>query len=371
VRVERFTNWDDLLPYREAWDRLAGGVVFRSWSWTSAWWRHYGLSRTDRTLEVLVAFRDAADAPAGIVAILPAYSEPSWIQGRALRLLGDGEICSDHTGLLCESTIGLDGASAIARSLAQDASLDVIELAAVDEGDLPTARLFEDLGTCGLSVSRVPGDRIWAIDLPPTWEEFLALQSKSHRKQLRQMERRVLAAADTEWRLVGSTAEFGDAWQTLVDLHQRRRQSLGEPGCFASPTWAAFHWEVAQELLRKGELRLSTLRLGGSPIAAEYHFAGTDVTWAYQGGLEPCRLADEPGQLSTLCSIRRAIEEGHHRFDFLRGDEPYKAHWRAVPLQTYRLTAVPDRLAPRLRRGAYVAARQLGAATRELTGLFS
>ena len=42
MRVQRFDNLNDLLPYRDAWDGLAGGSVFRGWTWLTAWWRHYG-----------------------------------------------------------------------------------------------------------------------------------------------------------------------------------------------------------------------------------------------------------------------------------------------------------------------------------------
>jgi CelD/BcsL family acetyltransferase involved in cellulose biosynthesis len=371
VRVQRFDNLNELLPYRDAWNALAGGVVFRGWTWLAAWWRHYGEGHSERSLKVFAAFRDASNDPDGLLAILPAYAESTWTQGRVLRLLGDGEVCSDHLGVLVKGLDQRDAMTAIAREIAGDQSWDLVEFSAIDESDAASQQLLEELAKCDFMVNRTPADRCWTIDLPPTWDDFLALQSKSHRKQVRQLERRVLAAPQAEWRLVTSPNEFGDAWSTLVDLHQRRRQSLGEPGCFASAAWASFHWDVAQQLLSQGALRLSTLRLDGQPIAAEYHFAGRDATWAYQGGVDPQRLADEPGQLSTICSIRRAIDEGHGRFDFLRGDEPYKAHWRAAPHQTYRLTAAPNRFASRLRLGAYNAAKNLRSATRQLTGLFS
>jgi len=165
-----------------------------------------------------------------------------------------------------------DAAAAIAREIADAPHWELLEFTAVDEGDAPTQRLLDELADCDCMISRTPTDRCWAIELPATWDEFLAMQSKSHPKQLRQMERRVLESPRAAWRLVEASDAFGDAWSTLVDLHQRRRQSLGEPGCFASPMWAAFHWDVAQQLLRQGTLRLSTLQFDGRPIAAEYHF---------------------------------------------------------------------------------------------------
>lgn len=371
VRVQRFDNLNDLLPYRDAWDRLAEGVVFRGWTWLANWWRHYGEGHAERSLNVLIVFDGSSGGADDVRAILPVYLEATWTQGHVLLLLGDGEVCSDHLGLLAQTESANASATAIAEAIAVDGSWDLLEFSALDETDAASQRLLDELADRDCMISRTPTDRCWTIDLPATWDEFLALQSKSHRKQLRQLERRVLESPRAAWRLVASSGEFGDAWSTLVDLHQRRRNSLGEPGCFASPTWAAFHWDVAQQLLVDGRLRLSTLQLDGQPIAAEYHFASAQTTYAYQGGVDPNRLADEPGQLSTICSLQRAIAEGHAKFDLLRGDEPYKAHWRATPSQTYCLSAVPNRLWPRLRRQAWSGAKNVRHATRQLTGLFS
>ena len=41
--------------------------------------------------------------------------------------------------------------------------------------------------------------------------------------------------------------------------------------------------------------------------------------------------------------------------DFLRGDEPYKAHWRAKPQPSTDIRIVADRSAARLRHRAWLA----------------
>jgi CelD/BcsL family acetyltransferase involved in cellulose biosynthesis len=94
---------------------------------------------------------------------------------------------------------------------------------------------------------------------------------------------------------------------------------------------------------------MSWLELDGSPAAAEYHVADSSTTYAYQGGVDPDRLAEEPGRLSTILCLRAAIAEGHGRIDFLRGDEPYKAHWRAAPRETFDYRIIPNRRLARLR----------------------
>ena len=102
--------------------------------------------------------------------------------------------------------------------------------------------------------------------------------------------------------------ELPRAMEILVDLHQRRRQALGEPGCFASPRFLGFFRDVVPELLRRGQVQLYWLELDGKPAAAEYHLAGGGVLYVYQAGVDPDLLAHQPGKLINLMILRRAIE---------------------------------------------------------------
>jgi CelD/BcsL family acetyltransferase involved in cellulose biosynthesis len=134
---------------------------------------------------------------------------------------------------------------------------------------------------------------------------------------------------------------------------------LGEPGCFSSRNFHDFHRAAAQRLLGRGQLRLSWLELDGAPAAAEYHLAGGGTTYAYQGGVDPARLDEEPGRLSSILCLRAAIDEGQRVFDFLRGDEPYKAHWRATPRPTFNYRVTPNRRLARFRGDLLQAAERM------------
>jgi CelD/BcsL family acetyltransferase involved in cellulose biosynthesis len=338
-------------------------MPFRSWDWLATWWKYYGAPEIDlprgkrMQLRVLAAFDSHSTQ---LVGIAPFYLSQTATRGRVLRWLGTGEVCTDHLSLVCRA----EDAKPVAESMAaflteQDNAWDAIELAGVNEDDHATACFLQALQERSCDVSRRRAEAIWKVSLPETWDEYLGLQSKSHRKQLRRAERRLLEDGQIEWRTVGDPADFETVWDVLVELHQRRRNSLGEPGCFASQAFANYHCRLARRMLARGRLRLSWLKIGGVPVAAEYHFAGANTTFAYQGGVDPERLDDEPGRLSNIACIQAAIAEGHTTFDFLRGDEPYKTHWRAQPHSTYDYRAVPDRRLARLRGQAVRAAGNL------------
>ena len=83
---------DELARLASGFNALAGGVVSRRHEWLTAWWNHYGTAQLC-TLSV----QDGAE----VLGILPLYVQRSPAQGRLLRLLGTGEVCSDYLGLLC------------------------------------------------------------------------------------------------------------------------------------------------------------------------------------------------------------------------------------------------------------------------------
>jgi CelD/BcsL family acetyltransferase involved in cellulose biosynthesis len=363
MHVERITNWPELEALEHDWNALVEGPPFRSWDWLATWWKHYGTESQEsnnrrtqlggRRLNVLAVYdvvADDAGSARQLIGVAPWYLDENPVMGSALRWLGDGEICTDHLSLVCKPEDASRVATAVAEALTTvHDDWDRIDLKAVDADDAAVGQLLAAFEERECVVTQSAADACWAVELPATWDEYLAAISKSHRKQLRQLERRVLDSDRVRWYPVQNAAELDAAWTVLVDLHQRRRKSLGEPGCFASRSFFSFHREIVDRMFARGELRMSWLALDGRPAAAEYHFADSRATYAYQGGVDPDRLDEEPGRLSTILCMQQAIKEGHTKLDFLRGDEPYKAHWRATPQETFDYRVVPNRRLAKLR----------------------
>lgn len=359
MHVERIHTASQLASIAVDWNTLADTMPFHTWDWLGTWWKYYGSDAdrdplTSRDLFVLAVYEDAkADVPnssRNLIGIAPWCLEHSAIQGSVIRWLGHGEVCTDHLSLVCRPFDAHRVAGAVAGALTNEfTDWDRLDLDHVDAHDTTIAQLMSMLKENVSHIHQQTAGACWVLDLPETWEEYLASISKSHRKQLRQLERRVLDSERAVWHRVETKDDLHHAWDVLVDLHQRRRKTLGEPGCFASQTFHDFHREVVERLVERGALRMSWMELDGVPAAAEYHLAGDTITYAYQGGVDPDRLDDEPGRLSTILCLRHAIEEGHRQIDFLRGDEAYKAHWRATPRETHSYRVIPNRPLARLR----------------------
>lgn len=358
--VERLSTTAQLAQVAESWNSLAAGIPFRSWEWLTSWWQHYG---TGRDLYTLVVHSDDA-----VVGIVPWYVERS-LAGRVVRFLGDGPVCSDHLGLLVQQEWAdqvamsvaqwLTDAADVAEGLDPADSWNLLVLEAVPESDRPLARLIDELAKHGNTVHRRPGANCWRIELPGNWDEYLATMSKSHRKQVRRVERRSWETGAARLRTASDRAELECGMRWLVELHAKRRQSLGESGCFASRRFSDFLADVAEKLLAAGRLGLHWVELNDRPIAVEFQLLGDRVTYAYQAGVDPEAMQDEPGRLINIATIRNAIQRGDRGFDFLRGDEPYKAHWRAEPHATSEIRVVPKQRVAQLGHRVWIVGQTL------------
>jgi CelD/BcsL family acetyltransferase involved in cellulose biosynthesis len=365
----RLSTSAEIQPWIGEWNSMARGVPFRRWEWLESWWRHYGPGSgqqgPSRELFVLAVF----DSRRTLLGLAPWYLERSASQGRVVRFLGSGEVCSEYLSLLCATGKEEIVAHGLAKWLTESTKAgshdthvgqfsdrwDVLKLSAIASDDLPIARLLDHLASQGNAVHRRPGMNCWRLALPASWDEYLALVSKSHRKQLRRLDRDFFRSGRASIHWVREPDQLEHALDVLIGLHQRRWKHLGWPGCFASERFLNFHREAALRMLAFDALSMSWLELDGRPVAAEYHLAGDGIVYAYQSGIAPESLGFQPGHLSHLATIRRAIERGDRAFDFLRGDEPYKSHWRAVPRTTFEARVVAPRVGPRIRQGIWAA----------------
>ena len=178
---------------------------------------------------------------------------------------------------------------------------------------------------------------------------------KNRRKKIRQAARRYLDNGRAVLHSVQKISEVPRAMDILIELHQRRQRSLGHRGCFATGRFTAFHRSVVEQLLRVGQLQLHWLEIDEEPAAAEYQVSGDGVLYAYQAGIDPSRLHFGPGRLITIAVLRWAIASGYRAYDLLRGDEPYKPRWGAVPLATREIYVVPNLTSAQFRHSAWLA----------------
>jgi CelD/BcsL family acetyltransferase involved in cellulose biosynthesis len=113
----------------------------------------------------------------------------------------------------------------------------------------------------------------------------------------------------------------------LVQLHQARWQSKGEPGAF-SPTFEAFLRDAMRDALRTSRLALWTLAINGRIEAALVGFIDNGVLHYFQKGFNPAFEKDDLGTVMLALSLRASFDDPTIRsFDFMGGGAAYKDMW--------------------------------------------
>ena len=367
MHVSRLTRFDAAAPASPEWNRLAG-TPFQTREWLSTWWKHYGPKMPEDQHRRDLYLLSVRDTQGMLVGLAPWYLERSLTMGYVVRQLGDGEVCSDYLGILAANGKEREVATALADWLMQARCdrWDLIDFDEIDPTDPCLAAFFEALRARDATLYSREGSNCWRVDFTGNWDDYLATFSKGHRKQIRRIERGPLGDGRARLRMADSRADLSRGMDILIDLHQRRRQALGDPGCFHSPRFTAFHRDVIESMGATDSLRLSWIEYAGQPIAAEYHLSRGGVVFAYQSGVDPDRLDLEPGRLIAVATIKQALDDGFASFDFLRGDEPYKRHWRAVPQHLVRLRVASPRLGAQCRHALWRAAQSVKISWRSL-----
>lgn len=341
---------------REDWNRLAAGMPLRAWEWYALWWRTYREGK--QRLRTLVIH----DEQQRVRGIAPWYQTRSLTTGHVLRFLGDNEICTDYQTILTDPADIRPVATALAEWLLGRgrSEWDLLDWRGVTPREPALVALRDSLTARGATVSSRPLENSWRIELPASWETYLKeAVSKSRREKVKYFTRRYFQSGRAKLHCLSRLDELDRYLAILVELHQARRVSLGEPGCFANPKFLEFHRPVMGHYAVLGRLRLQYVTLDGTAAAAEYSLSGPGGTYYYQSGMNPCLAHDKPGWLCLFSSLRMAIERGEKFFDFLRGDEAYKASWgaRPIPLEQCRIAA--GRPVARFRQAVWLAGEQV------------
>jgi CelD/BcsL family acetyltransferase involved in cellulose biosynthesis len=191
-----------------------------------------------------------------------------------------------------------------------------------------------------LSYDTGRSERIAYIDLPKTWDDWLASLHRDRRYRVKNIRKKLQAAHPDARFFVWDDADTLDRGvDRLVHLHRKRWQSAGQAHGFSSPEYVAFHRAVMKACHARDRLRLYGLELGGDVIAMFYFYKFRDRVFLMQSGFDPDFAALKPGQVLLGHIIEHSIGEGHAVLDFLRGDHRYKDELASAERETVFLTA--------------------------------
>lgn len=210
-----------------------------------------------------------------------------------------------------------------------------LDLFSVGE-DSPTLAMLPDLARArGYSVDIAEEDVAPRIELPPTWDDYLAGLSKKDRHELRRKLRRLEGHENWRWYCVSDPNEATARADTFLDLMRRSDPAKAE---FLTPDRDEFFRTLIAATAAHGVLRLFFMEMDDKPVAASLCLDYDGVRMLYNSGHDPEYRYYSVGLLLHALCLRDALEQGYRSFDFLRGNETYKYRLGGRDHHLYRIT---------------------------------
>ncbi len=173
------------------------------------------------------------------------------------------------------------------------------------------------------------------IDLPSSWDDYLAGLGKKDRHELRRKIRRLFeSGAEISFEVLSEQNDVVATMDTFIDLHISSRMDKTE---FMTESMALFFRRMASALSAEGLVKLFTLKINARPAACVLAFDAGSHLYMYNSGYDPEFSSLAVGLVSKALCLRWAIENGKTGLDFLRGDEPYKYDLGATNREIFRL----------------------------------
>ena len=326
MQLKSITTDSEFAALRSGWRKLEANAL-HSFEWNYAWWQHLGTGE----LEIFAAF-DKRDELLGIA----PFFRDQWLGQSRLRFLGSGVACTDYLRVLSLPEHREDFVYRLGKHIGLSRPA-LIEFEGIDqhEVDHPLPGLRES-GYWNYTDAIEPS---WALELPDTWEEFVRRSNKSLKRKIKKAVKR-LDSGEFPIEETATGADFEKNFEVFVQLHQQRFVDKGEAGVFADRKFTQFLQEAAGNLCAQGRANLVVIFVGSAPLSAHLYLDCESGPQMYQSGAAIDRMDLEPGHLMITHMVRKTIEQGFRRFDFLRGDEPYKKYWGAERIPLFRSRSV-------------------------------
>jgi CelD/BcsL family acetyltransferase involved in cellulose biosynthesis len=167
------------------------------------------------------------------------------------------------------------------------------------------------------------------LKLPATYKEYLASLSGNTRSMLKRRSQQIMQAPGMRFARCARHEERAEYLDALFDLHARRWNAVGLPGCFARrPAMMEFYREFSRVALERNWLRIFALRTGDTFLAVQFGYVYDDTFYQLQEGFVPDGH-EGIGNVLRGHVIQSCIDEGVGSYDFLGRFTEHKRGWGA------------------------------------------
>ena len=330
-------TWDELEPVRKDWNRLLhanpASSIFQTPEWIGAWWEAFG---NDKRLCGLVFL----DSKSNILGIAPLYAEQKRFLGRSLtilRMVGAGSGDSDALDFITAPGYERLCADAFTAWLRRQKDWHICSLETLPQDSQVAKHLFFQARAAGWSLDQTLTPN-FIVDLPETWPQYLSTLEPAFRPLLTRYPKRLQSRYSVDIVRCERVQDLEENLQKLFALHQMRWTGQGEPGAFASVDRQNFYSRMARAFLDRGWLEFWLLHLDDEIVGAQFCFRYNTTVSLLQEGFHPKYAADKIGYALRAHVLEVMIGTGARHYDFLGGDDAYKAKFGARQASYLNLT---------------------------------
>jgi CelD/BcsL family acetyltransferase involved in cellulose biosynthesis len=308
----RTRDWSDLV------EADPGGTIFHTPAYLKVWWEEFGAGSP------ALAFVEEDGQIVGACAF-------ELVRGR-LRFLGGSDV-TDYMGPVARPGLERTAANGLIAAVLELPWTEA-DLAGLPHGSAWLQALEDAAGARGVAMECQSDGVAPLIELPGSFDRYLADLPSKLRHEMRRKERRLVEEAGN-YRIALSTPEtVGEDLNRFMELH---RSSPGPKGTFMRAGMETFFRRLGESLVPTHQFQLAFMEVEGQKAAGAIGFAYGDTFSLYNSAFDREFARWSPGMVLVTNLIRRAAEAGRKRFDMLKGDLDYKYRFGAAPRQIERL----------------------------------
>jgi len=169
------------------------------------------------------------------------------------------------------------------------------------------------------------------IDLPTTWEEYLAMLNKKQRHEIKRKVRRLWKVDNVEHRCLEVNPQqvksLTDTFLKLFSLSQEEKAN------FMTTQMESFFRALTKTMAEIGLLRFGVIELD-KPVAMTIGFDYNNTHYLYNSAYDTQYNSLSVGLLCKILCLKESIQRSKKKWDLLKGGESYKYHMggKAIPL---------------------------------------
>ncbi|MFJ4618029.1 GNAT family N-acetyltransferase [Streptomyces sp. NPDC088812] len=331
--IELVTDEEEFAALAPVWGRLyrrcGTATPFQSHAWLHSWWLSYG--RRGRLRLLLVRSGGELVAAAPLMAV----------RGPLPALVPLGGAISDYGDVLVDDEHGERAVAALTEGLEAAARTALIDFREVRPGGA-AERVYERWHGPRRRVS----DSV-CLELPAVPMDELVARLPSAKAQRVRAKLRKLTALGVERQVVRGD-EVDPALRRLLDLHRLQWQGRKVTGEHLQARFSEHLVRSVGPMVRSGDAVVTEFRLDDDVVAVDLTLLSHRLAGGYLYGAHPRlreRKADVAVMLLDAC-CEHSRDGGRGTLSLLRGNEPYKHHWRPEPVVNQRLLLARRPTAP-------------------------